>query len=76
MFNAAWLRHSEFRAGALDALGAAPGLAAWGLMTGVAMMNSGLSTFEALLMGVTTTPEPQLAQQAFLAGNCGVTWVS
>jgi predicted branched-subunit amino acid permease len=36
----------------MDALGAAPGLAAWGLMTGVAMMNSGLSTFEALLMGV------------------------
>ena len=45
-------RHPEFRAGALDALGAAPGLAAWGLMTGVAMMNSGLSTLEALLMGV------------------------
>jgi len=152
LFNAAWLRHSEFRAGALDALGAAPGLAAWGLMTGVAMMNSGLSTFEALLMGVTvfagssqlaaipliaagapmwvvlatgfcvnlrfvvfsahlrayvmhlplgqrlltgylitdlsyvqfthrypkhgTTPEQHLAQQAYLAGNCGVTWVS
>lgn len=136
----------------LDALGAAPGLAAWGLMTGVAMMNSGLSTFEALLMGVMvfagssqlaaipliaagapwwvvlatgfcvnlrfvvfsahlrayvmhlplgqrlltgylitdlsyvqfthrypqhgTTPEQQLAQQAYLAGNCGITWVS
>jgi len=45
-------RHPEFRVGALDALGAAPGLAAWGLMTGVAMMNSGLSLFEALLMGV------------------------
>ena len=29
-----------------------PGLAAWGLMTGVAMMNSGMSTFEALLMAV------------------------
>lgn len=38
--------------GALEAMGAAPGLAAWGLMTGVAMVNSGLSTFEALLMGV------------------------
>ncbi|MFZ4623055.1 MAG: AzlC family ABC transporter permease [Rhodoferax sp.] len=45
-------RHPEFRAGALESLGAAPGLAAWGLMTGVAMVNSGLSTFEALLMGL------------------------
>ena len=45
-------RHPEFRVGALESLGAAPGLAAWGLMTGVAMVNSGLSTFEALLMGV------------------------
>jgi len=47
-----FFRHPEFRVGALDSLGAAPGLAAWGLMTGVAMVNSGLSTFEALLMGI------------------------
>ena len=46
-------RHPEFRQGALDSLAAAPGLAAWGLMTGVAMMNSGMSTFEALLMATT-----------------------
>jgi len=45
-------QHPEFRIGALDALAVAPGLAAWGLMTGVAMMKSGMSTFEALLMGV------------------------
>jgi len=45
-------RHPEFRQGALDSLAAAPGLAAWGLMTGVAMMNSGMSTYEALLMSV------------------------
>ncbi len=51
-FKSVYLRHPEFRAGAMDSLGAAPGLAAWGLMTGVAMVNSGLSTFEALLMGV------------------------
>lgn len=48
----ALFRHPEFRLGALDALGVAPGLAAWALMIGVAMMDSGLSTFEALLMGV------------------------
>lgn len=44
-------RHPEFRLGALDALAAAPGLAAWGLMMGVAMVKSGMSTPEALLMG-------------------------
>jgi predicted branched-subunit amino acid permease len=45
-------RHPEYRQGALDSLAAAPGLAAWGLMTGVTMMNSGMSTYEALLMSV------------------------
>jgi len=42
----------EFRAGARDMAGAAPGLAAWGLMTGVAMVKSGMSLIEVLLMGV------------------------
>jgi len=50
-FRPTFYRHPEFRVGALDALAAAPGLAAWGLMMGVAMVDSGLSTFEALLMG-------------------------
>jgi predicted branched-subunit amino acid permease len=45
-------RHAEFRQGALDSLAVAPGIAAWGLMTGVAMMKSGMSTAEALLMSV------------------------
>lgn len=45
-------RHPEFRRGALDSLAAAPGMAAWGLMTGVAMVKSGMSLVEALLMGV------------------------
>jgi predicted branched-subunit amino acid permease len=30
--------HAEFRQGALDSVAVAPGIAAWGLMTGVAMM--------------------------------------
>jgi predicted branched-subunit amino acid permease len=34
-------------------LGVAPGIAAWGLMTGVAMVKSGMSTFEALFMALT-----------------------
>ena len=45
-------RHPEFRQGFTDMLGVAPGIAAWGLMTGVAMVKSGMSTFEALLMAL------------------------
>ena len=45
-------RHPEFRLGMLEMMDAAPGIAAWGLMTGVAMVKSGLSTFEALLMSL------------------------
>jgi predicted branched-subunit amino acid permease len=45
-------RHPEFRVGMLQMMDAAPGIAAWGLMTGVAMVKSGLSTFEALLMSL------------------------
>lgn len=46
------LRHPEFRAGCKDMLGVAPGIAAWGLMTGVAMVKSGMSTIEALSMAL------------------------
>ena len=42
--------HPEFRAGARDMWPQAPGIAAWGLMTGVAMVQSGMSTVEALAM--------------------------
>ena len=45
-------RHPAFRIGGMDLMPAAPGIAAWGLMTGVAMVQSGLSTFEALLMSL------------------------
>ena len=40
----------QFREGIVDQGSVAMGIAAWGLMTGVAMVQSGLSTFEALLM--------------------------
>jgi len=46
-------RHPECRRGFADMAGVAPGIAAWGLMTGVAMVKSGLSTVEALLMATT-----------------------
>ena len=43
-------KHPEFKRGIIDMASAAPGIAAWGLMTGVAMIKSGLSLFETLLM--------------------------
>jgi predicted branched-subunit amino acid permease len=43
-------RHPEFRNGARDMAPMATGVAAWGLMTGVAMVKAGMSTFEALAM--------------------------
>jgi predicted branched-subunit amino acid permease len=45
-------RHPEFHQGARDMLAVAPGIAAWGLMTGVAMVKSGMSGLEATLMTV------------------------
>lgn len=68
-------RHPEFRQGAVDALAAAPGLAAWGLMTGVAMMNSGMSTLEALLMATTVfAGSSQLAAIPLLSAGAPM-WV-
>ena len=48
----ALIRHPEFKSGFRDMALVAPGLAAWGLMTGVAMVKSGMSLTEAVLMGV------------------------
>jgi predicted branched-subunit amino acid permease len=45
-------KHPEFKRGMRDISTVAPGIAAWGLMTGVAMFKSGLSLVEALLMGI------------------------
>lgn len=51
-FIAALRRHSEFRVGMAQMAPQAPGIAAWGLMTGVAMVKAGLSATEAVLMTV------------------------
>jgi predicted branched-subunit amino acid permease len=45
-------RHPEFRNGMRATAAVAPGLSAWGLMTGVAMVKSGMSVVEALAMGL------------------------
>ncbi|HEV7912932.1 MAG TPA: AzlC family ABC transporter permease [Albitalea sp.] len=47
------LRHPRFRAGAKEMSGVSLGIAAWGLVTGVAMVKSGLSVPLALLMSLT-----------------------
>jgi predicted branched-subunit amino acid permease len=43
-------QHPEFKVGLRDILTVAPGIAAWGLTTGVALANSGLSILEASAM--------------------------
>jgi len=43
------LGHPQFRAGAREMSGVSLGIAAWGLVTGVAMVKSGLSVPLALL---------------------------
>jgi predicted branched-subunit amino acid permease len=43
-------RHGAFIEGMKDAAPQAPGVAAWGLMIGVAMMNSGMSVLESIAM--------------------------
>ena len=42
--------HPQFRVGMRDMAPMVPGIAAWGLMTGVAMVKSGMSVVEALAM--------------------------
>jgi predicted branched-subunit amino acid permease len=50
-WSATW-RHPEFRRGAHEMTGIALGIAAWGLITGVAMGNSGLGVPLSLLMSL------------------------
>lgn len=48
----AQLRHPAFRDGVVDLIGPAVGIGAWGLVTGVAMVKSGMSVWLALLMSL------------------------
>jgi predicted branched-subunit amino acid permease len=48
--NKALLQHPEFTRGIKDMAGVAPAVLAWGLVTGVAMANSGLGLWGAVLM--------------------------
>lgn len=47
-----YFQHPEFRRGVIDMMAVAPGIAAWGLMTGVAMVKSGIGAFHAVALSV------------------------
>ncbi|MDQ3059026.1 MAG: AzlC family ABC transporter permease [Pseudomonadota bacterium] len=71
----ALLGHPEFGLGAREIAGVAPGLAAWGLMTGVAMVNSGMSVLEAVAMTLLVfAGSSQLAAIPLIAASAPV-WV-
>lgn len=66
---------AHFRLGMRDIAALTPGLAAWGLMTGVATANSGLSGVEVLLMSVLVySGASQLAALPLLAAGAPL-WV-
>lgn len=74
-----WLRehrrHPEFGEGVRDQFSVAMGIAAWGLMTGVAMVQSGLSALEALLMTlIVYAGSAQLAAVPMIAAGAPL-WV-
>jgi predicted branched-subunit amino acid permease len=70
-----YFRHPEFRQGVADMVGVSTGIAAWGLMTGVAMVKSGMSTAEALLMaGIVFAGSSQLAAIPLILAGAPI-WV-
>lgn len=71
----AWWQHPEFQRGLREMAAVSPGLAAWGLMTGVAMVKSGMSTFEAVAMSLLVfAGSSQLASMPLIAAGAPV-WV-
>ena len=68
-------RHPQFRRGLHELLPMLPGMAAWGLVTGVAMVKSGLSVGAALLMTfVVYAGSAQLAALPLMAAGAPM-WV-
>ena len=69
------LRHPEFRVGVREFLVVTPGLAAWGVMTGVAIVKSGMSLTAILLMSICVfAGSSQLAALPLIATGAPV-WV-
>ena len=72
--SALW-RHPEFRRGARDMSGISLGVAAWGLVTGVAMVKSGLGVPLSLLMSlIVFSGSSQLASLPLIAAGAPM-WV-
>ena len=70
-----WWHHPEFQRGIREMASVSPGLAAWGLMTGVAMVNSGMSAFEAVAMSLLVfAGSSQLAAMPLIAAGAPA-WV-
>ncbi|NRF66684.1 AzlC family ABC transporter permease [Aquincola sp. S2] len=68
-------RHPEYRRGAKEMVGIALGIAAWGLVTGVAMVKSGIGVWIALLMSLTVfAGTAQLASVPLIAAGAPI-WV-
>jgi predicted branched-subunit amino acid permease len=73
-WSAGW-RHPEFRRGAREMAEITPGIAAWGLITGVAMVKAGLSVPLAVLMSLLVyAGTAQLAVLPLMAGGAPL-WV-
>ena len=71
----ATLRDPDFRTGARDMIGMSIGVAAWGLVTGVAMIKGGLSVGMALFMSLTVyAGSAQLSVMPLLAAGAPL-WV-
>ncbi|MDN3921395.1 AzlC family ABC transporter permease [Roseateles violae] len=74
-YLAAQPRHPEFKRGAREMMGITLGISAWGLVTGVAMVKSGLSIWLALLMSlVVFAGSSQLASLPLIASGAPM-WV-
>lgn len=72
-------RHPDFRAGMRDMASVAPGIAAWGLVTGVAMVDHGLPVPLALFMSfIVFAGSAQLAALPLIASGApmGVIWAT
>jgi len=70
-----WWQHPAFGRGVREMASVSPGLAAWGLMTGVAMVKSGMSPFEAVAMSLLVfAGSSQLAAMPLIAAGAPV-WV-
>jgi predicted branched-subunit amino acid permease len=70
-----WWKHPEFQRGLREMAAVSPGLAAWGLMTGVAMVNSGMNPWNAVAMSLLVfAGSSQLASIPLIAAGAPV-WV-